>query len=467
MRIATKGAVTIGEKNYALNQDFFPLSSSVDKAKVTGELVLAGFGIQEPGKRMDFDSAEVKGKIAAINLGSPDGVHPHSAFLKWHGIDVRVKKAVEKGAIGVIFYGHKPPIGELAKTKNTNDIPVIYMNSMDGEAGQTATIDIDILSASEFGHNVVGFIDRGKENTVVIGAHHDHLGLGEISGSLEPKTGFVHNGADDNASGVAAMIQLACSIKKYPKKYGNNNYLFIAFSGEEMGLVGSKYFVANPTIDLKSVNYMLNMDMVGMLREDPATLVINGVGTSPAFTPLINSMDETITGIDTTKTTESGIGASDHTAFYLADIPAIHFFTGQHEHYHKSTDDVEHLNLPGEVRVIQYIESFMAGLDEMGRLEFTKTTDEDKTGRMRFKVTLGVIPDYVFAGEGMRVDGVKTGKTADKAGMIKGDIIVNMDGQSIKSIHDYMKVLTELDEGSKCKIVVNRDGEFLTLNATF
>lgn len=470
LRTAVSGNLSVNETEFKLYKGFYPLSPSVDKVELDEVAVPVGFGIREKGKRMDYSRADIKGKIALMNIGSPDGIHPHSEYLKWHGVEYRVNEAKRLGATGVLFYGGKAPEGKLGKTLKNSGIPVVYLNDFELDSASEdyrVKLKYQILTEVETGHNVVGYVDNGAATTVVIGAHHDHLGTGEIQGSLEEKSGFIHNGADDNASGIALMLELARMMRSEPKAYAGRNYLFIAFSGEEMGLIGSKHFVKNPTIKLEKVDYMINMDMVGMLNPESKTLVINGVGTSPEFEKVIAELDGKIEGIASVKTTKSGIGASDHTAFYLADIPAVHFFTGQHKHYHRSTDDIENLNLKGEVFVTEYVARFLQALAGRGDIEFTKTVEEDKQGRMRFKVTLGVMPDYVFSGEGMRVDGVKEGRVADKAGMVKGDVIVNMSGRSIKNIQDYMKVLSELEEGDESTIIVNRDGEMVELKARF
>ena len=185
------------------------------------------------------------------------------------------------------------------------------------------------------GRNVVAYIDHNAPRTVIIGAHYDHLGYGDF-GSLHRGEREIHNGADDNASGVAVMIDLARKLKNANK---NNNYLFIAFSGEELGLLGSNYFVKNPTINLEDANLMINMDMIGRLKEDK-TLAVYGVGTSPVLKGAIDASNKGFK----LKENQSGVGPSDQTSFYLNDIPVLHFFTGQHEDYHKPSDDPEKLN---------------------------------------------------------------------------------------------------------------------------
>jgi acetylornithine deacetylase/succinyl-diaminopimelate desuccinylase-like protein len=299
------------------------------------------------------------------------------------------------------------------------------------------------------GKNVIGYLDNGAENTVIIGAHYDHLGLGMPGSSLHAGGPEVHNGADDNASGVAAMLLMAQYLKN--SKANNNNYLFLGFSGEEMGLFGSKNFVNAPTIDLGKVNYMLNMDMVGRLNEEKV-LAVNGVGTSPAWKDALEKISQN--GIKI-KTSESGVGPSDHTSFYLKDIPVLHFFTGQHADYHKPSDDSELVNYEGIYDVANFMLQLIQNLNDKGRLAFTKTKDEQQQAAS-FKVTLGVMPDYVYDGEGMRIDAVLDDKPAKKAGLEGGDVIIKIGDKEVKNIYDYMDGLAMFKKGDKTKVKVKR-----------
>lgn len=299
------------------------------------------------------------------------------------------------------------------------------------------------------GKNVVGYLDNNAPTTVVIGAHYDHLGYGLEGSSLSTGGPEIHNGADDNASGAACLLYLAEYLKNADAK--NNNYLFIAFSGEEMGLFGSKRFVDNPTIDLSTVNYMLNMDMVGRLNEEKV-LAINGAGTSPIWKEILPEIQVDDIKI---KTTDSGIGPSDHTSFYLKDIPVLHFFTGQHTDYHKPSDDSELVNYDGLFSVSRYIATLVNILDKRGRLEFTKTKEEQKQGAS-FKVSLGVMPDYVYDGEGMRIDAVIDGKPAEKAGLEPGDVVIRIGDVDVKDIYDYMEGLSKFNKGDKTIVKVKR-----------
>ena len=308
------------------------------------------------------------------------------------------------------------------------------------------------------GRNVLGFIDNDVEKTIVIGAHYDHLGYGE-EGSLADSAGQIHNGADDNASGVSAMLGLA---KKLKGKKLKTNVLFIAFTGEEKGLWGSNYFVKNATIPTKEMAYMINMDMVGRL-DTANRLAIYGIGTSPLFRPILDSCN---TFGFQSKFDSSGVGPSDHTSFYLEDVPVLHFFTGQHKDYHKPTDDTEFINFEGIEKVANYIEKVVMSLNNYDSIPFTKTKEKSEKARA-FKVTLGVIPDYLYDGEGMRIDGVKEERPAANAGIIKGDIVTKMGEFEVKSMKDYMNCLSSFEKGSTHIVVVMRENEKKEMKVTF
>jgi len=308
------------------------------------------------------------------------------------------------------------------------------------------------------GHNVVGYIDNGSDNIVIIGAHFDHLGFGGIS-SLYKGEKAVHNGADDNASGTASIIQIAKLLKN---KNTNNNYLIVAFSGEEQGLWGSNYYSKHATIDMEKVNYMINLDMVGRLNEEKA-LAINGVGTSPQWKKAFEEIGDR--GFKLIKK-ESGIGPSDHTSFYLKDIPVLHFFTGQHEDYHKPSDDAEKINYQGMVEIVQFIDALISSLDPKEKLTFTKTKDES-TRVPRFTVTLGVVPDYLYGDEGMRIDGISEGKPAQKAGLQVGDIVIKMGDTEVKDMMSYMKALSSFKKGDTTTVVVLRKKEKIEVGIEF
>ena len=306
--------------------------------------------------------------------------------------------------------------------------------------------------------NVIAYKDNSALKTIVIGAHYDHIGYG-FESSLTPDLNIVHNGADDNASGVALLLYLAEIINNK-----NYNYLYIAFSGEEEGLWGSSYFTKNPTIDLNTVSCMINLDMVGRL-DKKLTLAINGTGTSKEWDSLIDKSN--IYSFDLVKS-ESGLGASDHTSFYLLDIPSIHFFTGQHDDYHKYTDDYDKINYKGIKMIADFINSIINNSNSFSKtgLTFQKTNDKSNT-HMSFSVTLGVMPDYLYDEKGMKIDKVREGKVADKSGILDGDIVIKMDTIIIEDMMTYMEALGKFKKGDTIVVKVLRNKKEIDLEVTF
>lgn len=314
------------------------------------------------------------------------------------------------------------------------------------------------------GNNVIGFINNNAKTTIVIGAHYDHLGYGGEGSLYRGEEKAVHNGADDNASGVAIMLHLADRLKvknELSEIKDNNNYLFMAFSGEEMGLLGSNYFSKNPTIDEKSINYMINMDMVGRLKTD-STLAVYGTGTSPLFKQTIKANNDKFKIVEN----ESGVGPSDHTSFYLIDVPVLHFFTGQHEDYHKPGDDSEKLNYEGMAIISDYIFDIINDLDDNGELAF-RTTKNESEETPRFKVGLGVVPDYLYDGEGMRIDGTREDTPAFNAGIQKGDVVVKLGDSTITDMMSYMRALSVFEKGDETNITIKRGEETIDAKVKF
>jgi hypothetical protein len=313
-------------------------------------------------------------------------------------------------------------------------------------------------------NNIAGFLDNKAATTIIIGAHYDHLGMGDQGSSLDANPQEkIHNGADDNASGVAGVIELAryFSTNKVREK---NNFLFLCFSGEELGLYGSKYFTEHPTLDLSTVNYMINMDMIGRLDEQTKTLLVHGTGTSPVWEPLIKKLENENVKI---KTDSSGVGPSDHTSFYLKNIPVLHFFTGSHSDYHKPSDDWDKINYKGEADVLSLIAQVITSLDTEPKLAFLSTKTKPMGMRSAFKVTMGVMPSYSSDAEGLKVDGVTEGKPAQKAGIQTGDLIIQMGDLVIKDIQNYMEALGKFEKGQTIPVKVKRGEETLTFLITF
>lgn len=299
--------------------------------------------------------------------------------------------------------------------------------------------------------NVMAFIDNQAEKTIVIGAHYDHLGLGYQHNSLaEQPEGKIHNGADDNASGVAGVLALAHYLSTNGVKE-NHNFLFMTFSGEELGLIGSKKWCAQPNYPLSKISCMINLDMIGRLNDSTKKLLIYGTGTSDIFEPILNQTNTQFN----LKLDSSGTGPSDQTSFYLQNIPVLHFFTGQHSDYHKPTDDADKININGEVAVLEYIIDVIHAIDNAPKIPFYKTKSKSTAGNT-FKVTMGIMPDYAFEGNGLRLDGVSENKPAFKSGLMRGDIIQQIDHTSINNVDDYMKFLNSCTKGQRVQVIFER-----------
>ena len=442
---------------------FYPLNFSGSASFNDLELIDLGFGILDNDLgRNDYANKSISGHPVMIDVSSPDGIHQHSAFLAHHDLKKRAELALSKGASAVLFYRADDETQAPSKTLTENvdvlDSPVLFLNFVP-ESGTSVSLSFAIDRPRLQGKNVLAYLDKQQEKTIVIGAHYDHLGHG-ISGSLYRGEKAVHNGADDNASGVAAMLQIALDLKA---KDLNHNVLFIGFSGEERGLLGSNHFVKNPTLPLEKVAYMLNMDMVGRLDTSKHRMSVNGVGTSPAWDFIDSTF--TVNGLRAV-TTEAGTGPSDHMSFYLAEVPVLHFFSGTHEDYHKPTDDEELINYPGIMKIVAMMEHIINEVDDDGEIAYTETQSEQKEAAA-FKVTLGVVPDYLYEDKGMRVDGVSSGRPGARAGLKKGDIIIRMGEREVGDIYAYMEGLADHNPGESTTIGIVRDGEEQELNVTF
>jgi hypothetical protein len=473
-------SVQAGRNKLVLGKEYYPVSLSASGTVFT-RLAKCSYGILAPELgRNDYDGVAVKDHAAAICVSSPDGIHPHSKWINYHDLGKRIGDAVGLGATAILLYNDDPdatdPDSTLTKRIKPCSVPVVFLTKAGfkklGLDGEPIVVQVEIQRPVMTGHNVAGFIDNGKPNVVVIGAHYDHLGMG-IEGSLYRGEPAVQNGADDNASGVAVMLQLAADLKNMPDAR-NSDYLFIAFSGEELGLYGSNWWTKHPTVPIAELNYMVNMDMVGRL-DSSNDLAINGVGTSPAWKRLKPDSvasktpkpgKKSAAPAFNIKTTESGVGPSDHTSFYLQDIPVVHFFTGAHEDYHKPSDDVDKLNYDGMLRITRYIEQLIVDLDDEGKLAFTKTAS-DTASTPTFKVTLGVVPDYMYSGQGMRIDGVTDGKSAAAAGLKTGDVVIALGDHKVTDMMSYMRALGAFSKGESTKVTVLREGKEMKADITF
>ncbi len=457
--------LTIDGKNLKLNQDFFPLVMSPNVSLQA----MPSLALQESSMPWFINVKEMLEENVA---------NPHFD-LQGKLVD-RATEAAKKGATVLFVYNTSAQADGLSFEGRSRaallPIPIVYITKTaatnyfhDDGATLDINLKIDIGEKTRSGTNVVGFINNSAATTIILGAHYDHLGFGEDGNSREvEKKRQIHNGADDNASGTAALIELARLLKSSAaKKY---NYVFIAFSGEELGLYGSKYFTQNPTVDFASVNYMINMDMIGRLNDSSGTVTVGGYGTSPQWGALYAAKGKKKLFSDGLqfRFDSSGTGPSDHTSFYLKNIPVLFFFTGLHTDYHKPTDDFEKINYNGELRLIKHIYSLVtATAAQPEKLVFTKTREAQTTTTARFSVSLGIMPDYTYSGAGVRVDGVSANRAAEKAGIKAGDIITKLGEHAITSMEGYMQTLSKFKKGDKTTAQYIRNGAAASVPVEF
>jgi hypothetical protein len=450
-------------------KDFFPFPFSPDQQVEA----LPTISVREADMPWFYDLAETL---------EENNANPHFD-LSAH-IITYTKNAQAKRASAIILYNTSAIDDKLVfnpkdKTEQSG-IPVFYITKgtalkyfSDKSASLKIKFGSSIIEKNRIGYNVIGYIDNRAPTTVILGAHYDHLGYGEDGNSmLRSGERLIHNGADDNASGTAALIELARKLKNSKAK--GNNYLFIAFSGEELGLFGSKYFTENPTIDLKTVDYMINMDMVGRLNDSSHVLTIGGYGTSPTWSSALSkdyfdlpNADKKTAPTFTIKFDSSGTGPSDHTSFYRKDIPVLFYFTGLHTDYHKPSDDADKINYYGEAKIIGHILSLIESLDKTPKLVFSMTREAPVGSVQRFAVSLGIMPDYTFSGTGVRTDGVSEGKAAQKAGLKAGDVIIQLGEHTVNSMETYMQALSKFKKGDKTTVKFKRGSETLEAKVEF
>ncbi|XZF13307.1 M28 family peptidase [Chitinophagaceae bacterium MMS25-I14] len=453
------GAATVLKLNGALlpaGKDAFPMPFSASKSATADVLQ----DVPEEGNMW----------LMPLYQSEEDANDPHFDWEKY--AYNKSKEAAQQGAAGVIFYDgygskYAPEFNGRSEYESL-DIPVVYVGFnhfktyiQPSKGSVQADINVALQKTDRTGTNIAAYIDNKAAYTVILGAHYDHLGYGEDGSSLYTgKEKKIHNGADDNASGTAALIQLAQWIKKGKlKKY---NYLFVHFSGEELGLLGSKAFIKEQGIDSMHTAYMINMDMVGRLNDSTHVLTVGGVGTSPVWAAAVDKNNAPFRlSIDS-----SGVGPSDHTSFYYAGIPVLFFFTGTHSDYHKPSDVADKINYPGEVAVMRYIYKIVQKTGDGVKPAFT-ATKQTTVGKVRFKVTLGIMPDYSYQDEGVRIDGISEGKTADKAGLKAGDIIIQLGDTKVKGMQSYMEGLAKFKEGDKAKVIVRRGKKEMTFPVQF
>ncbi|MBN1199485.1 MAG: M28 family peptidase [Bacteroidales bacterium] len=499
--------VRLGENNhlsfdgsaFELNKDFIPLAFSSSHA-VNAPIVFTGFGFdlhQDSLQWNDYEDLDVEGKWVMFFRADPEPDNSESAFIPFSDIRSKVLTAKDQGAAGVLLVTpasmeKEDKLMPLVVENNevTAGIPVIHItrNLADNiliSSGFSADslealitgkkkpvsfpIKVGILDAQTDVHqekqqtaNVVGFIKGSDpvlcDQYLVVGAHYDHLGIGgPNSGSRMPDTIAIHNGADDNASGTAMVMELAKALAAVSAPA--RSIIFVSFSAEEMGLLGSKFFVDNPPVPQKSIVAMFNFDMIGRFDQEKNEISVSGTGTSSEADSilLLHEKDLPFKVIHSA----DGYGPSDHASFYAANIPVFYFNTGVHMDYHTPFDDTDKLDFASEATIGEFaaavIEAVAGAPKSLTFRESGSKVAAGRTGR-KLKVTLGIMPD--FAGsekKGLRVDGVTNGKPADLGGMQKGDIIISINGMKVENIYEYMARLSKLKHGQTITVEVIRN----------
>jgi hypothetical protein len=473
-----KGAsLKIGDTKYNVDEDYYPLSNS-GNGDVTSNLVDVGFGlVSEDGSVNDYKSlTDLDGKIFVMELSVPGGVQNFSKHADYADIDSKIDNAIKKGAAAILLVNtdkdFTDPRKMISNRAGVKSVPVLFLSNgvkpvFEEGKELSASIKIKISTVEKVGYNVAGIVNAEKEKSIVIGAHYDHLGMGGSTSRAVGSEPAVHNGADDNASGVAAVIELAKYFSRPENiKQLNYNLIFVAFSAEEKGLLGSNAFVNHRLFKPESIEAMLNFDMIGRLSHEEPILTLIGTGTAKEWDTLIDKVDHEEFDIAKSK---SGIGGSDHTSFYLKDIPVLFFFTGISAEYHTPEDDLELINLEGEAMVIMYAHQLILHINDSEGLTFQKTKNERK-GRhgSKYKVTLGVMPDYTGEStDGFKIMAVTDGNPAQKAGLQGGDIIIQLGDHEIKDIYGYMEALSKFNKGDKAIIKYKREGKVFESEVIF
>lgn len=492
--------VTIGSKDCKLDgqrlifkDEYFPHYNSPE-IKLNAEIIFASYGIETENKEIDnYKNIDVKDKWVMVVNGFPENYAKDSKPSNLSGINTKIVNAKDKGAAGLIIIStEKNPVNNKYQYGLTYGLPLIVIpektadlilkkrgnkinniikklaKNKEFEGFNTKSIldaNIEITTNKVTTQNIVGYIEgndeRYKNQYIVIGAHFDHLGMGgEESSSRMPDTIAVHNGADDNASGTAGVIELARKLSTN-KSSLKRSIIICAFSAEEIGLLGSKYFVNNLPINKDSIVFMANFDMIGRYTE---TLQLLCASSAKELDSLIK-----ISHTDTTlkiKPSLSISGGSDQSSFYYENIPCLFFFTGMHSDYHTPLDDVEKINFEGEKKILDYSYNLIQTIDNYpDKLTFVKSSGKGEgNARNNMKVTLGIMPDFTSSeNNGLIVGGVTKDGPADKSGMLKGDLIISINGKKIENVYDYMSRLGELKSGQKISVDIIRNKENKTL----
>jgi aminopeptidase YwaD len=542
-----------GSVKLKVSEDWIPLGLSSNGRIENVGITFVGYGITASDlKYDDYAIANAAGTIAIAFSGTADGDNPHGQFAQYEDVHWKAIAARDAGAKALVVIARDENFKDdrLSGLRYDNrtvsaNIPVLVvsraaaakllalqdtgaLSSLERESQRVSlhrispppgwtpekesfllpstayllNISTDVVRREVPAYNVIGILDGSdpvlKNETIVIGAHYDHLGYGG-EGSLAPSEGEIHHGADDNASGVAGVLELA-RIFTAQRPKPRRTMVFMAFSGEEEGLLGSNYYVNHPIMPLANTVAMINMDMIGRMRNK--SLIIGGVGTaqdwrsivernnllqgltvtadgssgqpppSSSLPMIVGANGQMIVANDVTKQflltlTEDGFGPSDHSSFYAKQIPVLFLWTGTHEDYHKPSDTADKINYDDEARILSFVVRILRRVDANDKRPVYAVAKSESTGRsMGFRVYLGTIPNYADSNDGLLLDGVRDDSPAAKAGLKAGDKIVRLAGRDVRNVYDYTYALGEMKAGQEYEIELLRGGERLKLKIT-
>ncbi len=549
---------------FMVGEDWMPLGFSTNGEVKSAEVVFAGYGISSAElKYDDYAAANAKDRIAIVFAGTPDGDNPHGQFAQAGQIRFKVAAARAAGARALLIIANEGSFKDDRMTRLVYDnageagIPVVVVSqrmttkilggdsktlsqlekfadvrilsahgpqtlaqleqSSDNEIVRAliqrlpsgnirVSLSVNVMRRESPSFNVIGILPGSdpklKDEAIVIGGHYDHLGLGG-EGSLAPREGDIHHGADDNASGVAGVLELARLLSSQNPK-PRRTIVFIAFSGEEEGLIGSGYYVNHPVVPLANTVAMINMDMIGRLKDKK--LIVGGVGTAqewrsmvdtgntiqsatvslnapgvgsanaslnlPTMPIVVGANGKPVVTLDPARQflltlNEDGYGPSDHQSFYAKQVPVLFFWTGTHEDYHKPSDTSEKINYEGEARIVSFVAGIARDIDRNDKRPTYAVAKSESQGRTGgFRVYLGTIPNYGETNDGLKLDGVRDDSPAAKAGLKAGDRIVKLAGHDVKNVYDYTYALGEMKAGQEYEVELVRDGQRMTLRIT-
>jgi len=496
------------EESLEFEEEFIPLNFS-SAGSYSGQVVFAGYGITAPEYNYDdYAGLDVQGKFVLLLRHEPqenddDSVFAGDVYTEHSQLASKATNAKLHGALGVLMvndpYHHDASDGELTDFEGSAGpgdagIPFVHVEAdvvrewmwladedLDSiERGidedlvpesfafpQALDVELvtDLTRDPATVRNVVGYIPGRTSEYVVLGAHYDHLGLGEQFSMSPSRAGTVHPGADDNASGTAGLIELARKYGAEPQ--AERGVLFIAFASEELGLLGSSYYVRNPLLPIEDAVAMLNMDMIGRVRGGKA--YIGGVDSGSTFQAMLDDLLPA-NGLNVEMAGSGGYGSSDHTSFTTRRVPILFFFSGLHYDYHRPSDTWEKINAKGAVHILdlvaEIVDEFREGAPRPDFISVPIHSMGEGGGGSGYGPLFGSVPDFSDNPDGLRLADIRPGTPAAKAGLVAGDVLVEFDGAMIENLYDFTYVLRSKEAGDTVSIKVLRDGEIVSTTAT-